>query len=66
LLFTWNPLDQKVDIVLLQVDVVERLLGVESAHDVLEGDQGILFLTENFHILKFPKHAEYYFDVVLA
>lgn len=58
LLFARDPLHEQVDIVLLQVNVVERLLGVEGAHDVLKRDQSVLLLSENPDVLKFSEHPE--------
>lgn len=58
LLFTRDPLDEQVDIVLLEVNVVQRLLGVERAHDVLERDQSVLLVSENSDVFKFAEHPK--------
>ena len=58
LLFARDPLDHQVDIVLFNVDIVERLLCVKGAHDILERYQRVLFFIEDLHIFELTKHAE--------
>lgn len=77
LLLSWDPLDKEVDIVLLQVNVVERLLRVKGAHNIFKRDQSVLLLTENSDFVKLAKHAKdlksiktheqtYHLDVLFA